>query len=150
MTGGGIAQLCNAIPFDDHRHDAVIINAGTNELNEENLSEFLFTINKTKTKLESLGSEIKTTVVLPALSTETPEQIVKSQYLHEAMSSVTTIEVIQLTQVEMADYRHPTRDGTLQILKQIQETIPILLEDAEEDDATTKLKYRRVQSLYKV
>ena len=63
MTGGGISQLCNAIPFDDHRHEEVIINAGTNELNEENLHEFVYTAQKTQEKLEKLAAEVKVTVV---------------------------------------------------------------------------------------
>ena len=149
MTGGGIAQLCNAIPFDKP-HEEVIIKAGTNELNEENLNQFVYTIEKTKEKLAKMAEEVKVTVVLPSVPTSTPEQTVKGQFMTESFESISSIQVIKLEEVDMADFRHPSRKGTTSIINQIHAKIPIILTDCEEDDTTYPSKYRGVQTLFKV
>ena len=149
MTGGGIAQLVNAIPYDDP-HEEVVIKAGTNELNEENLKEFVYTVQKTEEKLEKLATDAKITVVLPSIPTDTPEQIIKGQFLTESISKIVSINVIALAEVEMADFRHPSRKGTAAIINQIHAKKPIVLSDCRSDDTTLPSKYRGVQTLFKV
>ena len=58
--------------------------------------------------------------------------------------------MIPLEEVERADFRHPTRKGTTEILRQISAKIPIVLDDCSEDDTTLPLKYRGVQTIFKV
>ena len=53
MGGGGISQICNAIALDE-KHEQVVIHAGNNEImNMQTPQEFLYTVEKTKEKLES-------------------------------------------------------------------------------------------------
>ena len=148
MTGGGIAQLCNAIPYDQP-HDEVIINAGTNELNVESLKEFVFTVQQTKPKLEMLATSVPVTVVLPAVPTQIPEQIVKGTFLTKTISEIESIKVITLKSVEMADFRHPTRKGTIDVLNQINEQKPVIIHEFCEA-TTLPSKYSGVQTLFKV
>jgi hypothetical protein len=148
MTGGGIAQLVNAIPYD-HHHDEVIINGGTNEMNTENLREYVYTIDKMRPKIEKLAEKTSVTIVLPATPTEAPEQIVKDRLLTKVLKDIQSIDVIKLDPVEMADFRHPTREGTVNILQQINGRKKIIIEQFG-DSTTLPAKYRGVQTLFKV
>ena len=146
MSGGGIAQMCNAIPYDKP-HQEVIINGGTNELKEESLKEFVYTVNKTAGKLAALAVSTPVTVVLPAIVTNIPEINVKGKYLADSMKKV--VNVIQLDAVDMEDDSHPSKDGTMEVVKKIDASKPIVLSDREEDTVLAA-KYRGVQSIFKV
>ena len=146
MSGGGIAQICNAIPYDEP-HKEVIIKAGNNELKEESLQEFVYTVGKTAAKLQGLAETTPVTVVLPPTDTDTPEMAVKGKYLIESIAKV--VKVVQLTPVDTDDTGHPTKNGTLDIVKQIHQNKNIILPDCEED-TVVEMKYRGVQTIFKV
>ena len=82
MSGGGIAQLCNLIPYDS-KHSDVVIQAGSNEIrNTDSLNEFVYTVQKTEEKLRKLATETeKVTLVLPAAPTVGPEEGAKAEFL---------------------------------------------------------------------
>ena len=61
MSGGGIGQICNIIPYDQS-HDEVIINAGNNEIKIESLHEFMYTVSKSEEKLRELSTSTSVTV----------------------------------------------------------------------------------------
>ena len=149
MTGGGISQICNAIPYDNH-HDEAIIAGGTNELNVMDLKEFVYTVQKTSEKLVELQKDIPVTVVLPAIVTEVPDQHIKGLYLAETLSKVTN--VIQLKNIEIeteTGHSHPTVNGSLEMIKQIDAIHPLILPDCEEYTVGAA-KYRGVQTIFKV
>ena len=146
MSGGGIAQICNAIPYDTP-HNEVIIKAGSNEMKEESLKEFVYTVEKTTAKLQVLTEQTPVTVVLPPTDTDTPEMAVKGKLLIESLAKV--VKVVQLTPVDMDDTGHPSKQGTLDIVKQIDQHKNIILPDCEED-TVVEMKYRGVQTIFKV
>ena len=149
MTGGGISQICNAIPYDSH-HDDVIIAGGTNELNVPDLKEFVYTVQKTSEKLVELQNDIPVTVVLPAIVTEVPDQRIKGEYLAETLSKVTN--VIQLKDIEIeteTGHCHPTVKGSFDMIKQIDTIQPLILPDCQ-DYTVDQAKYRGVQTIFKV
>lgn len=148
MTGGGIGQLCNVIPYDSP-HEEIIINAGTNELKCNDLAEFVFTVEKEKEKVQSLATSLPVTIVLPQISTDIPETKVKSQFLHNSFNGIDNVKVIQLERIEIDDgHGHPTAAGTIDILKQINVTNNIIMKDCL-GDVISPQKYRCVQSLFK-
>ena len=118
-------------------------------MNTENLREYVYTIQKMRPKIEKLAEKTSVTIVLPATPTESPEQIVKDELLSKALDEIESIEVIKLDPVEMADFRHPTREGTVKILQQINSTKQIII-DQFADSTTLPAKYRGVQTLFKV
>ena len=61
MTGGGIGQICNLVPYDKP-HDEVIINGGTNDVKIEPLEKFAFAITNAEEKLRKLVKEKPVTV----------------------------------------------------------------------------------------
>ena len=146
MSGGSIAQLCNAIPYDAP-HNEVIVNGGTNELKEDSLKEFAFIVNKTAEKVTKLSENVPVTVILPPISTDVPVMTVKGKYLADTMKAVTN--TIQLTAVDMEDTTHPSKDGTFEMLKQIDDITKIMIPEGE-DVAVLAPKYRGVQSIFKV
>ena len=154
MSGGGIAQLCNVIPFDDHQQEEVIINAGTNEIKTESIQEFAYTLQKAEQKLRELATTTPVTLVIPQLVCNTPELVVKNQVLTETMQNIDTIKTIFLHDIEYDEsdaYHHPTVKGTQNVLQQINAAYgeDIILTDCQ-DDLVTKRIYRKVQSLFKV
>ena len=153
MSGGGIGQICNLIPYDRH-YEAVIVNAGSNEIKEESLQEFVYTMNKSEDKLRKLATSTQVTVVLPPVCTTTPEMIAKSHYVHDVVKKIETVSTITLEDIETVDndfHRHPTVEGTKSIIKQINVAMneQIVLKDCI-DDAVFALKYRQVQTVFKV
>ena len=150
MSGGGIAQICNLIPYDEPREE-VIINAGTNELKTDSLHEFVYTVQKTEQKLRHLSAATNVTVVLPAIVTSTPETVAKSNYLRETIVNVDSVDCIQLKDIEYDDTDHPTIPGTQSIITAINDACPeqIILQGCQ-DDVTVKRKYRMVQPVFKV
>ena len=146
MSGGGIAQMCNAIPYDKP-HREVIINGGTNELNEDSLKEFVYTVDKTAGKVAALAQNMPVTVILPAIASDIPEMSVKATYLAQSLQTVAN--VVQLTAVDMEDSSHPSKDGTLEVVKQINTAKEIILSDCE-NDVVLAAKYRGVQTIFKV
>lgn len=152
MTGGGIGQICNVIPFDT-KHDEVIINGGTNELKCDNLQEFVYTIDKAVEKLAKLATDVKVTVVIPPIPTAIPEDIVKGKYLKETISNVDSVKVIPLQDIEQDAtqfHKHPTKKGTLDMVLTIhaENNNAIIMQDCQ-DDVIHPRKYRGVQTLFK-
>ena len=72
---------------------------------------------------------------------------VKGKYLADTMKAVTN--TIQLTAVDMEDTTHPSKDGTFEMLKQIDDITKIMIPEGE-DVAVLAPKYRGVQSIFKV
>ena len=148
MSGGGIGQLCNAIPYDEP-HAEVIIKAGTNELKEENLKQFVHIVQQAEAKLLNLAANTAVTVVLPPIPADIPEQIVKGKFLTESITKIGCIDVITLQDVETDETNHPTQSGTSAIIDQIDAKKEIVLPKCRAD-TTLPLKYRGVQTLFKV
>ncbi len=151
MSGGGIGQLCNWIPFDDH-HEEVVISGGTNEIHSSDpLQEFVYTITKAADKLTTLVQKHNITVVIPQCPENVPELIGKAQYLEEKLKAVEGIQTVKLDNIDLEDERHPSPDGTLRILDQLDAATnnEMFLPDCRED-AVLKMKYRQVQPVYKV
>ena len=148
MSGGGVGQLCNVIPFDAP-HDEVIINAGTNEMNCADLHEFAFTVEKEKEKIANLATQQPVTLVLPEISTDIPEMTVKGKFMAKSFQEVEGINVINLQSIETDDHRgHPSAQGTVDIIKQIHTAKNIIMKDCLEDVLSPQI-YRGVQSLFK-
>ncbi len=146
MSGGGIAQMCNAIPYDQP-HSEVIINGGTNDLKQESLQEFVYIVEKTVEKVTKLAESVPVTVVLPPISTDIPAMIAKGKFLSESIGKVTN--TIQLKAVDMEDANHPSKEGTMEVVKQINAVKNIILPQGE-DDTVLAAKYRGVQTIFKV
>ena len=151
MSGGGIGQICNAIPYDQ-KHDEVIILAGNNEVtNTKSLPEFVYSVTKAATKLQKLAEQSKVLLVLPCVPTVGPEEAGKAMFLEEKMKEVGVIETIKLQNIEY-EGSHPTQKGTQQIVSQIQEAVKdkIILDEAEEGEETTPRIYNLIKPIYKV
>ena len=150
MSGGGIGQICNAVPYDE-KHDEIVIQAGNNEIaNTDSLHEFVFTVEKNKENLRKLAVEENVTLVLPCTPTTGAEEIAKAKFLEESMKDIKEIKTITLENIEY-EGRHPTQKGTLKIVEQIHVALneEVILDGAK-DDVTTPLKYSKVQPIYKV
>ena len=151
MTGGGIGQICNMVPFDEP-HEEVIINAGTNEIKTESVEEFVFTVDKAEEKLCKIAQTSVTTVVLPATQPTTPECIAKYEYLHEKMKNNDAFSTIILEDIELSDdMGHPTVEGTKSAVCQINlaKGDHLIMQDCMEDIVFPQ-KYRKVQTVFKV
>lgn len=153
MSGGGVGQLCNAIPSDG-KHDEVIILAGTNEIKNSPPNEFVYTIEKTVEKLRTLASgSSKVTVVLPLTPVLGAEEIAKAQYLEKKFKSIEEITTVKLDAgpVDFEDDVHPSQKGTEEIIRQLNDAFEkeIVLADATSDDLTTASRYSKVQSVFK-
>ena len=83
------------------------------------MHEFVYTVKKTEEKLRHLSSTTNVTVILPQISTGTPELIAKSQYLRESVENIECIKKVCLQDIEYDESDHPTVSGTGDILKQI-------------------------------
>ena len=94
-----------------------------------------------------MANQTPVTVVLPPTDTGTPEMAVKGKLLIESLAKV--VKVVQLTPVDMDDTGHPSKQGTLDIVKQIDQHKNIILPDCEED-TVLEMKYRGVQTIFKV
>ena len=152
MTGGAIGQICNAIPYDPKKTEEVIINGGTNELKIVDLNEFMYTVTKSGQKLSELAKTTPVTVVLPEIPKKVPESIIKTHYLHNEISKVENVNVVVLSDIEMDDgayHKHPTKDGTINIIKQIDASKNVIMDKCD-DDIYLPAKYRGVQTLFKV
>ena len=153
MSGGGLGQICNLIPHDEP-HNEVVINAGTNEVkNEQPLNEFVYTVENAGKKLKELAKKMPVTVVLPPINTTTPELRAKSEFIRDEISNIGEISAIKLEKIETAKddpHFHPTVDGTKSMLEQINVAMKgeIILQDCHEDTALPT-KYRQVQPVFK-
>ena len=153
MSGGGIGQICNQIPFDD-KHENVVINAGTNEIKADSPQEFVYTVEKAQEKLKNLATTTNVTLVLPDYPSTGPLEQAKSEYLRENLTAIEEIKTITLSDIEWDDHpqhRHPTEKGTFDIIQQIHKQVgdDLILESCERD-VVCPLKYRKVQTVYKV
>ena len=149
MSGGGIGQICNAIPFDDP-HDEVIIKAGSNEMQTDDIKEFVYTIQRAEEKLKALTEIKPVTLVLPPVPTNVPELIVKGKFMVDSFGKLDAVTIINLEEVDMsANDNHPSPTGTADIIKQINAVKHVVLKDCEEE-TVLPLKYRGVQALFKV
>ena len=148
MSGGGLGQVCNAIPFDN-KHDEIILFAGNNEINKiEDIGEFVYTVQKSVEKLQNLTNEVDTTLILPTTPITTPVEEAKAAYFEQNMRKVEKLKIVQLENIEYDESNHPTMDGTARIIEQIQESVNIILDGAKEHITTSK-KYSNVQTMYK-
>ena len=55
MSGGGIGQLINGIPFDTPKKE-IVISGGTNNLKAVSLKEYVYSVEKIESKLKTLAS----------------------------------------------------------------------------------------------
>lgn len=148
MSGGGVGQICNVIPFDN-KHEEIVINAGTNEMNCNDLHEFVYTVEKEKEKLTILANQQPVTLILPEVTEEVPEQTVKGKFMATSFQEVGGVNVIQLQNIEIDDHRgHPTAKGTVDIVKQIHAAKNVIMKDCLDDVLSPQI-YRGVQSLFK-
>jgi hypothetical protein len=152
MSGGGIGQLCNLVNYDE-KQENIIINAGTNEIKADSPEEFVHSVNTAAQKLKALAQTTKVTLVLPDYPTNTPVEKAKKEFLDTKMSEIDEIETITLKQIEWDNqpyHRHPTEEGTRNMIIQIHEKVGGLIVDKWEDSIVSPLKYRFVQPVYKV
>lgn len=153
MSGGGLGQICNLIPHDEP-HDEVIINAGTNEVkNEQPLNEFIYTVEKAGDKLKELSKSTPVTVVLPQINNTTPELHAKSDFLRDYISKLDDVRTIKLENIATVSddpHHHPTVNGTKTILDQINDHFKneIILQNCD-DHIALPTKYRQVQPVFK-
>ena len=152
MSGGGLGQLCNWIKYDD-KHPEVIISGGTNEVHSTDpLHEFVYTVEKAELKIrDTATTHEKVLVVLPPIPQDVPELKAKAQYLREKMEAIEVVQTLQLKEVSFEDATHPTTEGTVDVLKQINEAIGngVIMEGCLEDVVVSN-KYSQVQAVYKV
>ena len=150
MSGGGIGQICNLIPHDKHKHDEVIIHAGSNELKTESRQEFVYEVSTAAEKLQKLSTTIPVTIVTPPIDKDIPEVAARSKYMLDTFSKIDSISVVPLETVELDETRHPTEEGTLAIIEQINRAKgeTIILEGCRAD-VTVPVKYRQVQAVFK-
>ena len=152
MSGGGLGQLCNWIKYDD-KHPEVIISGGTNEVHSTDpLNEFVYTVEKAELKIRDTAStHEKVMVVLPPIPQDVPELKAKAQYLREKMEAIEVVQTLQLKEVSFEDATHPTAEGTVEVLKQIDEAIGNgVIMDGCLEDVVVSNKYSQVQAVYKV
>ena len=133
-VGGGIGQLCNAIPYDD-KHDEVILVAMNNEVNNANdAKEFVYTISTGIEKVQSIANTHTTTVVLPPVPAVTPEALARVSYIEHKFKEVQNekLRVLTVDDVEYDASLHPSPAGTKSIIHQIQAAVGevIILPDA--------------------
>ena len=150
MSGGGLGHIVNAIHHDE-KHDEIIIAAGTNDLMQTgDLSEFVFTVEKSVEKLRAITEEVSTSLVLPSIPLPTPQLKAKFKFFEETVRRVEKLNVIKPVDIEHAGI-HPTENGTKTILKLVDDSFgnEIIVNGAEEADLTRR-RYQQVQSLYKV
>lgn len=150
MSGGGLGHIVNAIKHDV-KHEEIIIAAGTNELMQPgDLSEFVFTVERSVEKLRAITEEMSTSLVLPSIPLPTPHLKAKFKFFEETVRGIEKLNVIKPVNIEYAGI-HPTEDGTRAILKHIDDTFgnEVIINGAEEADLTRR-RYQQVQALYKV
>lgn len=151
MSGGGLAQLCNMVPYDN-KHEEVILSGGSNEiLRSESREEFIYTVEKTEEKLRKLAQDRKVTVVIPKPPTFGPEEDGKQRFYEQKLKTIDCITLIDLKDIEFDETSHPTEGGTKEFVVQIEEAIgdQIILNEAE-GEITAKRKYSQVSVTYKV
>ena len=154
MSGGGIGQLCNAIPFDDP-HEEVVLVAMNNEVGTANdAKEFVYTIDTGVAKVQALAdSHNLTTVVLPPIPAATPEAVARVHYIEEKFKVVESekLKIIEIENVEYDASNHPSVTGTRAIIHQLETALGenLVLSEATEDDIATRRIYNQVQPMYK-
>ena len=150
MSGGGIGQICNLIPYDTHIHKEVIIHAGNNELKTESLKQFVFEVDSAAEKLKELATTMPVTLLVPPICEHFPVAAAKSQYLRERLARVEEVKIVPLTEVERDTSYHPTENGTKEIIQQIHmaKDESIILEGCLQD-VTIPAVYRQVQTVFK-
>ena len=150
MSGGGIGQICNLIPYDTHTHKEVIIHAGNNELKTESLQQFAYEVDTAAEKLKELATAMPVTLVVPPICEKFPVAAAKSQFLRDRLARVEELKIVHLTEVERDTSHHPTENGTKDIIQQIHraQDESIILEDCLED-VTIPAIYRQVQTVFK-
>ena len=147
MSGGGIGQIINAIPFDQPHKEAMIC-AGNNDLKAVSIGEFVYTVDKAAEKLADLTTTMPITVALPPIRNEIPELKIKGEYLRDTLKKVDNATIINLTDIELNESQHPTAKGTKDMLMQIHAVKEIIMPDCE-NDILSNQRYRGVQTLFK-
>ena len=147
MSGGGIGQIINAIPFDKPHKEAMIC-AGNNDLKAPSLGEFVYTVEKAAEKLAKLSTTIPITVALPPICNEIPELKIKGEFLRDTLKKVENTTVLNFTEIELNESQHPTAKGTKDMLTQIHAVKEIIMPDCE-NDVVSNQRYRGVQTLFK-
>ena len=147
MSGGGIGQIINAIPFDQSHKEAMIC-AGNNDLKAVSLGEFVYTVEKAAEKLAKFSTTIPITVALPPICNEIPELKIKGEFLRDTLKKVDNTTVVNFTEIELNESQHPTAKGTKDMLTQIHAVKEIIMPDCE-NDVVSNQRYRGVQTLFK-
>ena len=147
MSGGGIGQILNAIPYDNP-HNKVVICGGTNDLKTDSLNEFVYVVEKATEKLSELASKMHVTMELPHLQHNVPEIKVKGEYLRDMLEKFENTKVFNLQNIKLNQWHHPTTKGTVYNLKPIHEKKEIIMSDCD-GDLIPLLRYLGVQLLLK-
>ena len=147
MSGGGIGQIINAIPFDQPHKEAVIC-AGNNDLKAPSLGEFVYTVEKAAEKLAKLSTTMPITVALPPICNEFPELKIKGEFLRDTLKKVDNTTVFNLTDIELNESQHPTAKGTKDMLAQLHAVKQIIMPECE-TDVLSNQRYRGVQTMFK-
>ena len=154
MSGGGIGQLCNAIPYDD-KHDEVILVAMNNEVGTANdAKEFVYTIDTGVEKVQALAeTRTRTAVVLPPAPAVTPEAVARVQYIEEKFKAIESekLVIVEINNVEYDASNHPSVTGTKNFIHQLETVLGenLVLAEATEEDIATERIYNQVQPMYK-
>jgi hypothetical protein len=152
MSGGGIGQIVNFIRVDDPQEN-IVINAGTNEIKSDTTEDFVYSVMTARDKLKGLAASANITMVLPDYPAETPVEKARKEFLEKSMAEIDEIETIKLREVEWDNqpyHRHPTEDGTRNIINQLDEKIGGLIVEGFTNEIVSPLKYKFVQPVYKV
>ena len=150
MTGGGIGQLANLIPYDTP-HAEVVINAGSNDIRHGTVQEFMYTVTKTEEKIKKLQETMKVSLILPGVETSGAEEQAKREYLATKLGEMENLLLFQPDNIDSEDGVHPTVDGTKELIVQINNVHnnELTLTDNLED-VVSKAKYKRVDAVFKV
>ena len=76
MSGGGIGQQINVIPYNTP-HKKFIISGGNNDLKVCSLKEYVYSVQNMERKLQTLALVTPVTIALPSLQTEIPDLLVR-------------------------------------------------------------------------
>ena len=113
------------------------------------ISEFVYTINKSLEKLKRLADDVKTLFIFPSLEPTTASLTARVKYLEQQLAKITNLQLIKPENVEM-EHIHLAEEGTKTIMKKLHSTFnDVILEEANDNDFTVK-RYNQVHKMYKV
>ena len=129
MSGGTLGNIINTIEVDEENENIknIVIVGGANDITRDvPTHEFLWTLSKTKQRMEILASTKKSVSILPPphRSFVSTEEAVKQIYVTQALEDLAAIENITIWEnplqaYEEDDGQHPSPAQTEQLLKYI-------------------------------